>query len=298
MPLTATQLESDNPDAVASTLGQMYPRVRLDAPRGQVRFRADIVGDERLSFARFSMGFHAQVIVEPEGMFTSALLLGGELQTEHGDGRNVGGVVFGQEETVAEYRGSELLVVTMPESVLLGHFARMHGVDTGTVRLLGHQPLPTRGRSWAQTAGRVFRDVIRVPSAVENDLTRTAAFDHVLAAATLSLPFQFVGGTAPPQGAGMATIRRAIAYMESHLGDAITVDDIAAASRVTARGLQAAFRRHRDSTPMAYLRRARLSAAHRELLASDERTVREVALKWGFSNTGRFNRLRRETFGL
>jgi AraC-like DNA-binding protein len=96
------------------------------------------------------------------------------------------------------------------------------------------------------------------------------------------------------------TLRRAIAYIESHAHEEITVADIAAAAHVTVRALQHAFRRHRDTTPMGYVRLVRLRQAHLDLLATDPAngvTVTQVAARWGFFHPGRFARYYREIHG-
>ncbi|MFI7677389.1 helix-turn-helix transcriptional regulator [Actinophytocola sp. NPDC049390] len=96
------------------------------------------------------------------------------------------------------------------------------------------------------------------------------------------------------------TLRRAIAFIDDNAHEEITVADIAAAANVTARALQHAFRRHRATTPMGYLRLVRLRQAHQDLLAADPTTrvtVTEVAARWGFFHPGRFARYYRETYG-
>ncbi|MBB4909210.1 helix-turn-helix transcriptional regulator [Actinophytocola algeriensis] len=96
------------------------------------------------------------------------------------------------------------------------------------------------------------------------------------------------------------TLRRAIAYIDDHANEEISVADIAAAANVTIRALQHAFRRHRDTTPMGYVRQVRLRQAHRELLATDPTsgvTVTQVAARWGFFHPGRFARYYREAHG-
>lgn len=106
-------------------------------------------------------------------------------------------------------------------------------------------------------------------------------------------------------GAGMdsgphpALVRRAIDYIEQHVSDDVGVADIAAAVYVTPRALQYMFRRHLDTTPMAYLRRIRLDHVHRELRegSRDDSTVTAIAARWGFAHTGRFAVLYRETYG-
>ena len=87
-----------------------------------------------------------------------------------------------------------------------------------------------------------------------------------------------------------ATLRRAMAFIDDNAHHDINAADIAAAAHVSLRALQYAFRRHRDTTPMGYLRQARLHQAHRELLAASPVgvTVTEIAARWGFFHPGRF----------
>ena len=97
-----------------------------------------------------------------------------------------------------------------------------------------------------------------------------------------------------------AALRRAIAYIDDHACDDINAADIAAAANVTIRALQYAFRRHRGTTPMGYLRQARLRQAHQELLAADPTagdTVTEIAARWGFFHPGRFAHIYRSAYG-
>ncbi|MFI7117506.1 helix-turn-helix transcriptional regulator [Amycolatopsis sp. NPDC049868] len=97
-----------------------------------------------------------------------------------------------------------------------------------------------------------------------------------------------------------ATLRRAIAFIDDHAQLDISVAEIAAAAHVTIRALQYAFRRHRGTTPMGYLRHARLQHAHQELLAADPGsgvTVTEIAARWGFFHPGRFAHHYRNVYG-
>jgi transcriptional regulator GlxA family with amidase domain len=94
-------------------------------------------------------------------------------------------------------------------------------------------------------------------------------------------------------------VRRAFAHIDDHLDEPLTIVDIARAARLTPRGLQAAFRRELDTTPMGYLRDARLAAAHAELQRADPSTttVPEVAVRWGFPDPAYFARIYRRAFG-
>jgi transcriptional regulator GlxA family with amidase domain len=97
-----------------------------------------------------------------------------------------------------------------------------------------------------------------------------------------------------------AVIRRAVEFIEAHAQRDIGVAEIAEAARLGVRGLQVAFRRHRDQTPLEYLRQVRMQNAHRDLQSADAAegaTVAEVAARWGFSHPGRFAVEYRRQFG-
>jgi len=103
---------------------------------------------------------------------------------------------------------------------------------------------------------------------------------------------------ARPLGA-TAAVRRAVAYIDEHLQDPVTLPDIVSASRLSVRALNDGFRRHLDTTPMQYLRRSRLEAARRDLLTADptHETVAAIARRWGFTQLGRFAARYRAAFG-
>ncbi|MFE0019367.1 helix-turn-helix transcriptional regulator [Amycolatopsis sp. NPDC059021] len=95
-------------------------------------------------------------------------------------------------------------------------------------------------------------------------------------------------------------VRRAITFIDDHAHEDISAADIAATARTTIRAVQHAFRRHLGTTPMEYLRQARLQHAHQELLAADPTTgatVTEIAARWGFFHPGRFAHHYRTAYG-
>lgn len=95
------------------------------------------------------------------------------------------------------------------------------------------------------------------------------------------------------------TVRRAVAYIEANPDLEIGVADVARTAHVSVRALQLAFRRHLDTTPMAYLRRVRLDRVHADLAAADpsKTTVTAVTALWGFHAVGRFSADYRNTYG-
>ncbi len=95
------------------------------------------------------------------------------------------------------------------------------------------------------------------------------------------------------------TLAMALDFVEDHLGDDITVADIAGACNLSTRGLQAMFRNRLGTTPMARLREARLGRIRAELIASDgaATTVAAVAGCWRVSHPGRFAAAYRRLYG-
>ncbi|MFC3229346.1 AraC family transcriptional regulator [Marinibaculum pumilum] len=106
-------------------------------------------------------------------------------------------------------------------------------------------------------------------------------------------------GDAADAGAALPRqVRRAEAFIMANLEQALALEDIARAAGVSMRGLQQGFRDHRDTTPMAFLRDARLERAHRDLQsAAPGCNVTAVALRWGFAHLGRFAQVYRARYG-
>jgi AraC-like DNA-binding protein len=93
-------------------------------------------------------------------------------------------------------------------------------------------------------------------------------------------------------------LRRAIDYIHANLDQPITLTDIVVASGVAGRTLQDHFRRFRDTTPMRYLRNARLDRAREALrCAEPEEGVTPIAIELGFGHLGRFAAEYRKRFG-
>ncbi|GAA2900048.1 hypothetical protein GCM10020220_106860 [Nonomuraea rubra] len=98
-----------------------------------------------------------------------------------------------------------------------------------------------------------------------------------------------------------AVLRLAVGYIDAHFAEPdLSLAGIAAAACATPRAVQYAFRRHHGTTPMGYVRRLRLAAAHADLLAADPAggaTVGAIAARWGFYHPGRFSAYYRSVYG-
>jgi AraC-like DNA-binding protein len=162
---------------------------------------------------------------------------------------------------------------------------------------------PTGARSWRRARDFVNGLFVGDPEVATAPLVVGSA-DRMLAGLLLATfpntaiapPSRTDGHDARAPGA----VRRAFAFIESNADQDIGLGDIAAASGVSSRTVQVAFRRHLDTTPTAYLRKVRLDLAHAELLTAcpeDALTVTEVAYRWGFSSPSRFAERYRAEFG-
>ncbi|MBS0356031.1 MAG: AraC family transcriptional regulator [Proteobacteria bacterium] len=84
-------------------------------------------------------------------------------------------------------------------------------------------------------------------------------------------------------------VRQAEQYMREHAREAPTLSAVAAAVGISVRALSGAFREFRRTTPMAFLREARLQGVRQALLAAPpESTVAAIAEQWGYYSLGVF----------
>ncbi|GGB84950.1 transcriptional regulator [Marinobacterium zhoushanense] len=95
---------------------------------------------------------------------------------------------------------------------------------------------------------------------------------------------------------------RHIELIREHVLDNLTtdipVDELARICRISRKSLYNLFERETGLTPSSYIRRLKLETIHSELSHNHRvRNVTEVALKYGFTNLGRFSAQYREYIG-
>jgi len=176
------------------------------------------------------------------------------------------------------------------------------GLDDLALRFTGLRPmLPGLDQRWNDTVQAVTRAVLRNRTTASPLLT--GHLTQRLAEAVLgTFPSTRLAShrRVPPDHATPAVVRRAVDFIDANPERDLTTSDIAAAAGIGPRGLQAAFLRHLDSTPTAYLRRVRLDRAHQELVDTDpaERdTVPAVAARWGFLRPSAFVTAHEQVYG-
>jgi transcriptional regulator GlxA family with amidase domain len=106
---------------------------------------------------------------------------------------------------------------------------------------------------------------------------------------------------APDDAAERATpdriVRQAARLIEEHCAEPLGTLDIAEAVGVSIRALQAGFKLHLDTTPMAYVRQARLERVRQALSDGTAQSVTAAATRWGITHLGRLSGDYRAAFG-
>ena len=96
------------------------------------------------------------------------------------------------------------------------------------------------------------------------------------------------------QGGGFEAVRE---FIEEHLTEDISVDQLMAIAKVSERSLYSLFERQVGLSPRGYVRQRKLDRVHACLQLTAARSVTEVALDHGFMHLGRFSEAYRKRFG-
>jgi AraC-like DNA-binding protein len=177
------------------------------------------------------------------------------------------------------------------------------GLDGLQLRFTGLRPmLPGLERRWNDAVQALTRAVLRNPRTTPGPVLTGFLAQRLAEAVLGTFPSTRLATRRrlPPDHATPAVVRRAVDFIESHAERDLTTSDVAAAAGIGARGLEAAFLRHQDSTPTSYVRRVRLDRAHKELMdrdPADRDTVPAVAARWGFPRASAFVIAHQQVYG-
>lgn len=181
--------------------------------------------------------------------------------------------------------------------------SRMLGTDpVGEIRFPYLMDLRSgRGAEWARLARLLFASLESPDGLATNRLFIAQMTSALMTGLLLANAHQFRDALdRPALPVPPAIIRRAVDFIDQNAQQPITVPDIAAAVGASVRTLNRGFSDHLSTSPGAYLVRARLDGAHRELAAGhpDTTTVAQVSAAWGFFNQGRFATRYRAAYGV
>jgi AraC-like DNA-binding protein len=285
-------------------LRRAYPHMAIEIAGGDQPFvfRHSSIGDGRLWSTELMLAGPARASGSfQDGAVAVGEVMAGRLSAEYPRIRIDPAQPFLQPTGSARMALDDLhLRMTVLDAESFRRAAERYQQEGARSRLSRSTPSsPAAGAAWSWTAASIQRSM-RDPNTLDNPIIAGELFDLAVRSllACFAEPSEEAGGTSVA-GAPRA-VRRAVAYLEEHALDAVSVPDVAAAARISVRSLQALFRRHLGVSPVEHLHAIRLDAARRDLLGGfdgDEATVRAVAERWGFGNSGRFARLYQERFG-
>lgn len=148
-----------------------------------------------------------------------------------------------------------------------------------------------------------LRDTLDGGDALSGNLLAAQAESYLMSSLLLCTPHSHaaaLGGNAR-RALLPRTVRRAQAYLESRLDEAVSLADVCQHVGVSARALQAAFRQHCGESPMEFLRGIRLDRLRRDLQEQAQqeaaRPVAPLAARYGFLHAGRLAADYRARFG-
>ncbi|MFE7506974.1 helix-turn-helix transcriptional regulator [Promicromonospora sp. NPDC057488] len=133
--------------------------------------------------------------------------------------------------------------------------------------------------------------------AVTTEQTRLTADGALVDALATAVLWRFIAEFRNLPAALPGSIEDARLFIHQHLGEPITLTDIARAATVTPAHLVRMFRTHMDTTPIRYLWDRRISLGV-ELLTSTGLPVGSIAVRCGFKTSFHFSRKVKETTGL
>src|SRR5215471_2178597 len=189
--------------------------------------------------------------------------------------------------------GTRRLMLRVDRLLVEREFQAWTGSDL-TKRIEFDQPQTLTGEKVGTLARHVRMlcdDLKTSPSALEHPLVRDRIASALVSILLVSMPHNMQHALEPAaRSIAPFFVRRVEHFMEENARQAINLEDLAGVAGVSARALQLAFRRFRETTPMAYLRVLRLELARRELAqaARNGGCVASVANACGFGHLSRF----------
>jgi AraC-like DNA-binding protein len=301
---TASRFRTRDPEEALPVLARHYSAVSLSADEPE-RFAIDhaISGDSRLAVSRVAFDSRAEGNVQLEDRYFVGHLLAGRMSLVTGRDKVDVTQPMLYPRTICTVGWSDLRMAIVTIDVAeVERLVRLMGADPNGHAFTGVNPIsPALGAQWAAMVKHLNRDVFSPANPDPTPLQRAEAREEL--ASTLLRVFPNTTMDAPGMGGqswAPANLRRALRFIEENASGVVTVSSIAEASGYSIRGLQNAFQRSMNMTPLAYLRRVRLDAVYSTLRAGSpaDGTIAEIARGAGFTHIGRFTEQFREEFGM
>lgn len=154
---------------------------------------------------------------------------------------------------------------------------------------------------WHGALQLLSSEVVSQHSLIQRGVGAGALEELIISTLLYIQPSNYIQRILSPQHvSGRVAVRRSMQYVDEHLAEPITMDDLSRHACASVRAIQMGFREDLGTTPITYIRNRRLDkvrAALMDAIPADGLTVAGVAQRWGFANPGTFAVRYRERFG-
>ena len=304
------KIETIEPKEFQSIISQKFTPIEQVESMGK-RFHADYraytVGQLIFTRAKFKHGISVIPIPEEKWLFLE-VPLSGQLQLNY-RGRdllfdyNSTYLIASDEPICYRYQEHTNHITVAIDKQILNAYAQklVNGHLKRELRL--HPQLLWRSLEAASFRGYlefITRDLVRGGNLFNSPLVATEVQNTIFSMLLSASDNNYLPLERQLEEAGLpAYVRQATDYIEANLERPVSLADITAAAEVHVTTLLKGFKQHYEISPMAYLKKKRLEAARRTLLAADPSiiSVTQVATQWGFLHLSRFARDYRQVFG-
>ncbi|MCK9794279.1 helix-turn-helix domain-containing protein [Isoptericola sp. 4D.3] len=292
-PVEGFALRTTDAQEAEQALAAVFPRVHLRAPKEAFEFSIRSATIEHVAWTDHTLPMPGNsALDEPEPIVV--LHLRGDIRLEHA-GQAFGpgpALLDSPERATATWETARTSGFALDREYVRAVATRLTGRQQPShLFRSGHPRGPAEARAWKATARYAAESLTVGSEALSSAVLQRSLVHHLALTLLHTFPNAALDDLRGAERALPPVVRRAMAFVDEHAHEPVTVDDVAAAVHVSTRGLQAAFRRSLGITPSEALRRARLDGVRRELLAADPgaTTVAVVAHRWGFLHLGHFS---------
>lgn len=309
-PVERFELATDDVAEAHAALRETYTdhQVRLRGSTENFAYRQLTAVAGPLAADRVEHTMSVEVAADPLSCLTSLVVVHGDLAVQAGRDETrlaPGDVILdplGVPLSVA-WDDLRVHVVRLPVHEVARIAAERWGADASAFRFQSMTPVSAEmSEYWRDTIAYLLRAFEEPQPAMASPLLRAAIVEFTATALLAVFPntASSASHVREPGRVAPSALRRAVAFIDAHAAEPVTLTQMADAAGVTGRALQMAFMRHYDTTPTGYLRRVRLERAHRELKDADPAegiTVAAIARRWGWANPSHFAAAYRQAYG-
>ncbi len=289
---------------------EIYLPHDLVGPQDAMNMRLNALTDRHMTLGYLTYQAEAELTMPAtEHCYHVNLTIVGETKASRSDGCRevtVGGrrgVVLSPVQTnrVSWTPEAEQLILKIPRTSLESHLSDLIGKPVTEVVDFdfGLDLTTSSGRALLRAVHFLATELDKPAGLAEMPLAREQLEAYVLTSLLHAGRHQFSDALAGHEDVRrLGRLSTVVSYIETHADDEITPEILARVGCVSVRTLHAAFQEQLGESPMAYVRRIRLSKARAELLRSDPRKTRvaDVAMRWGFFHQSRFAQQYRDQF--